>query len=329
MEGTRSANLPEGALIWDMVWPYEPSVGNSLAKLRTFQSAGYHFISLTMAGDNQNIAEAVQRLAGVRTEIAAESDWLVLVESIGDVDRAVAEGKLAVGLHFEGTRCLERNLEMIEVYYALGVRHNLLAFNVANSCGSGCADKTDSGLTVFGRRVVTEMDRTGMLLDLSHVGHRTSLDAIEIAAGPVVFTHSNVASLAPGFRNLSDDQIDACGQTGGVIGISGASTYLGDEDCRSETVFRHIDYIAQRIGAEHVGLGLDVVFNADAVTAYARGRPDEWPVARDPSWPGFRYVQPGQVAEIAELMSSSGYSTADVRGVLGENFYRVCSEVWK
>lgn len=324
----RAAQLHAEALIWDMVYPLEPWAGNDLDALIRFKDHGYNVISLTIAGDDQNLSESFRRVAAARKAVLARADVFHLVQDLADVGIAHAAGKLAVGLHFEGTRCFERNLDVIEAFVRLGVRHTLLAFNAANSAGSGCAEKCDGGLTAFGRRIVAEMQRVGMLVDLSHVGRRTSLEAIEVSSRPVMFSHSNVNAIAPSFRNVTDEQIRACAATGGVIGISGSSTYLGDWDVKAETVFRHVDYIAQMVGHEHVALGLDVVIDAEKVTDWARTRPDEWPVVLDPEWPGFRYFQPEQLPHVVELMLAHGYSEDAVRAVLGRNHIRVCRAAW-
>jgi len=185
------------SLVWDMVWPLADFVGNDWGKLERFKAAGYGVISVTLAGDNHNVSQAMEMVAAARKHIFSKPERLLLITSIEDVRRARREGKLGVALHFEGTRCFERNLDLIEAFYALGIRHTLLAFNQTNSCGGGCAELSDGGLSRFGRSFVREMNRVGMLVDLSHVGRRTSLDAIEASAQPTVFTHSNCDALCP------------------------------------------------------------------------------------------------------------------------------------
>lgn len=323
-----AARIHRESLVWDMVWPLEPWCGNGWDKLSRFHAAGYNLISVTLAGDNHNIGEATQRVAAARAEVLSQPDELVLVESVADVLRAKTEGKLAVAFHFEGTRCFERNLDVVEIFYKLGVRHTLLAFNQANSAGGGCAEKTDGGLSNFGRQLVAEMERVGMLLDLSHTGRRTAMEALEIATRPAVFTHSNSDAVASHFRNLEDEQAMACAATGGLVGVSSSNEYLGVEQSNAEAIFRHIDYFVELLGPDHVGLGFDVVFDAVALSDWIRTRPDEWPGKDDPAWPGFTYGLPEDGPRVTEIMLQHGYDETSIRKILGENYVRICNEVW-
>ncbi len=324
----RADTLHREAVVWDMVWPLEPWAGNDFAALDQLIAAGRTLMSLSIAGDNHNISEAVQRVASARREVLSQPDKYVLVESVDDVCRAKTENKLAVAFHFEGWRCIERNLDMIETYYKLGVRHNLLAFNQSNSVGGGSAEQVDGGLTRHGRRVVAEMERVGMLVDLAHTGRVTSMQAIDMATKPLVFSHVGVNAIHQHWRNVTDEMIKACAQTGGLIGVAGSSMYLGDPACSSECCFRHIDYLVEMVGDEHVGLGTDVVHNLTPINDFLRARPEEWPDVLEPQWPGINTVRPHQVLELVELMLNHGYEENAVRNILGENYLRICSEVW-
>jgi membrane dipeptidase len=322
------ADATKSPIVWDNVWPLEPDVGNDYAGLKEHARAGVDVASITIAGDKHNISQAMLRTALARRAILSDDACFHLVETMQDVYAAKRAGKLAVVLHFEGTRCFEREIAVIEAFWKLGVRQTLLAFNSANSVGGGCTDLEDGGLTRYGRRVVAEMQRVGMLVDLSHTGYRTSLDAMELSTKPCVFSHSNVFSLRSHPRNIKDAQIRACAATGGLVGISGASDYLGDDTCSTEALFRHVDYIAALVGPKYVGLGLDIVNDSVALNQYVRSRLEEWPFAADPDWAGFRYAKPGQIHELAALLLVRGYARDDVNGILGGNYERVCSAAW-
>lgn len=319
------------AFIWDNVWPVDlkggVEIGNDWSRLERFRRAGYGAIGITLAGDNQNLSQAVELVGWARTQVRERADS-ILVDKVQDIEDARRENKLAVMFQFEGTRCFERNLDMVELFYALGVRQTLLAFNNTNSAGGGCADTNDGGLTAYGAQLVREMQRVGMLVDLSHTGGRTSLDALAMASKPMIFSHSNCHALYDSFRNVTDEQIKACAATGGLVGVSGASAYLGDDRCSTASLFRHLDHIVQLVGPEHAGIGLDVVFDADALNKYVRARPSEWPMVRDPSFSGFRYVQPEQLSELTELMAAHGYGEAAIRQILGGNYLRICKLAW-
>jgi len=320
--------LYAASLVWDMVWPLADFAGNDWPKLERFRAAGYSVISVTLAGDNHNASQALEMVAAARRHVQSHAD-LRLITSVADARLAKRDGELGVALHFEGTRCFERNLDLIEAFYALGVRHTLLAFNQTNSCGGGCAEASDGGLSRYGRSLIREMNRVGMLLDLSHTGRLTSLQALDATSVPAVFSHSNCDALVPHFRNVTDEQIRACARTGGLVGVSGSSAYLGDHAVSTDTLFRHLDHVVQLAGPQHAGLGLDIVFDAERLSRWMRLRPDEWPGVEDPNWPGVRYAMPEQVVDLTAAMLAHGYTPDAVRGILGGNYERICTAVWR
>lgn len=329
----RARQLLKSSVVWDNVWPVDlpgnESVGNTWDQLERFAAAGITAVGLTLAGDNHNSGEALRLVGWARNELRARASSLMLVESVDDIVTAKRIGKLAVALQFEGTRCFERDLNLIDAFYALGVRQTLLAFNNANCTGGGCAERVDGGLTAYGRRFIQEAERVGMLIDLSHVGRQTSLDAFARAQRPMVISHSNANAVHASFRNVDDVQAAACADTGGLVAISGSSEYLGDIQCRTETLFRHLDHYVQLLGASHVGIGLDIVFKPEPLSRWARSRPEEWPMTQDPAWPGFNYAMPEQVLELIGLMLAHGYPEPAIEDILGRNYLRVCSEVWR
>src|SRR5690606_16000592 len=161
---------------------------------------------------------------------------------------------LAIVFHFQGTNPFGRDLGMVEVFYRLGIRHALMAYNQKNAVGDGCHERTDGGLTRFGLALVREMNRVGMLVDCSHSGYRTTMDASE---APVTCSPPNARALADPQRTSRDDQAKACAATGGVIGVNGIGIFLGGNEVSADALFRHIDYFVQLVGPQHVGLGLD------------------------------------------------------------------------
>lgn len=325
---TSPKELIKNSFVCDAVWPIRPQYDNTYESLDRFKGAGFDLVSVTLAGDKHNISEAVQMVAAHRRQVLARPDKFVLFETVADIARARSESKLCLMFHFEGSRLYEKNLDMIEVYFKLGVRFNLLAFNNHNSAGGGAVEDNDPGLTAYGRRVVREMDRVGMLLDLSHTGRRTTMEAMQLYTRPPVFTHQGADAVFAHPRNLTDEQMKACAARGGVCGVSGANMYLGDDDCTTEGYFRHLDYMVSLIGPEHVGLGMDILFNCKELDNFFRARPDEWPFAQDPNWPGAKTVVPEQLLALVEMMQAHGYDDASIKSILGGNFYRVFASIW-
>lgn len=145
----------------------------------------------------------------------------------------------------------------------------LLAYKRNDRVGGGCQDD-DRGLTPFGRDVVREIGRLGTLFRLSRTGHRTTCDVLAMAQKPVIFSHSNPSAVRPHPRNIPDELIRACAETGGVVGVSGVGAFLGDTDSRSEPFARHIDHVVQLGGPKHVSIALDHVFDDELNAGLAR-----------------------------------------------------------
>jgi membrane dipeptidase len=322
----QARSLLGDALVWDMVFVYEPELGNDSRLFPRYRQAGVDFISCHPAGDNHNTTEAIKRVARFRHQVMADPD-AVLVENADDILRAKAAGKLAVGLHLEGFRPLERDLNLIELFHKLGVRFVHPIFNQLNSIGGGSAERYDVGLSRYGIKVVQEMSRVGILVDAAHAGYQTSLDMLEYSERPVIFSHLGCHSLREHYRNVRDDQIRLCAERGGMVGITSAGFYLGDTS--TETYFRHVNHVAELVGPEHVGLGLDYMIDTASLQAFIEARPEEWPGIEDGLWEPMAFFMPEQIGELVELLLQRGYSEANVRGILGENWLRVCREVWR
>ena len=327
--GETARALYDEALVWDMTLLWVEGYADEDITLPRFRAAGVDLISLTVNDFPGSVGGTVRQIAKVKATVAARAEDLVLITSADDVRRAKAAGKLALTLNLQETNPLERSLEMVQVFYDLGVRHMLLAYNQKNYVGDGCAEATDAGLSRFGRRAVQEMNRVGMLVDGTHSGYRTTMEAIEISERPFIFSHCCARGVAPHYRNIKDDQIKACAATGGVIGINGVGGFLIDKQAHTGSMFRHVDHVVQLVGARHVGIGLDYVKDPAACWVTARNAPEAWPQIDGKPHEDHETVQPEQLLELTDLMLGAGYAEDDVRGILGENFLRVAEAVWK
>jgi len=323
------AALCADALVWDChaCLPLHPGVG--VSALERHRRAGVDFVSVNVGMDFNPVADILQVIASFRADIARRADSFVQVDTLDDVFRAKREGKLAVAFDLEGSVMLGDNPEMVALFQRLGVRQIHLAYNRNNSVAGGCHDQ-DMALTALGREVVAAVNRAGLLMDCSHTGYRSSLDIMACSTRPVIYSHANPRALADHPRNIRDDQIDACAATGGVIGINGIGLFLGDPEVRADTLLRNIDYVAERVGVEHVGLGLDYM--------YRLGVNDSPPgLDRNHWWPrsagyaaglSLDIAPPERIPEIAAGLLERDYGLPAARAILGGNFLRVAAATW-
>lgn len=317
------------AFVWDAHAGIMPDASVDLDQLEVWRSAGVSYLSLNVGFDLMTWDQTITVLANFRRRLLSKPDAFKLAANVQDILDAKREGKLAITFDIEGVEALNGRIEMIEMFYALGVRQMLIAYNRNNSGGGGCHD-VDPDLTVFGRQVVKEMNRVGMVVDLSHTGYRTSMSAMEVSEQPVVFSHSNPKSLTDHDRNIHDDQIRACARTGGVVGIVGLNRFLGDWRTDSERVCDHIEYIVDLVGPRHVGIGLDYAFEtgSDGFDEIIARNPQFWPATAYPDGVT-RYAHPQQIGEIADILLRRNHKAGDVDAILGGNFMRIAAEVWK
>jgi membrane dipeptidase len=317
------------SLVWDDHCGFSPGPDDALDPLLSpWRDAGVGYLSINVYFDPQPWTIAQQTLTSLRARLPSEAPYCRVVSSPEEIDEARADGKLAITFDIEGMNALDGCVEMVERYYELGVRHMLFAYNRNNLAGSGCHDE-DSGLTDFGRRVIDEMNRVGMVVDCSHTGFATTMAAMERSSQPVIFSHSNPRALADHGRNITDEQIRACAATGGVVGVNGVNLFLGEEDATPATVARHAAYVAELTGPEHVGISLDYASVQEAaVGTLVKDASYYWPA-------GSGYDRPTacldvrRLPEVADALADAGFDAEGIGAVLGGNFRRVAEQVWR
>ncbi len=324
--GERARKLYQEALVWDDHSGFDPACQPDLTNLQRWAKSGVNYLSVNVGYDVIDWRTTLANLAAFRAWLQQHPEDYTLIKTVDDIAQAKRAGKLAVAFDLEGMNALDGDVNMVNVYYALGVRQMLFAYNLNNLAGGGCHDR-DVGLTDFGRAVIREMNRVGMLVDCSHTAHRTTMEAMEYSEAPVIFSHSCAKAVWQHGRNITDDQIKACAKTGGVIGINGIGNFLGENDITSKTFVDHIAHVAELAGAEHVGIALDYAFDAENVDGLVENNSKYWPKEEyhGPS----DYLPPEQLPEIVETMVRRGFSDAEIKGILGGNFLRVAKAVWK
>jgi len=324
-----AAELHADALVWDMTLPIlTPGRPELKADLFTrFAGSGFDFATITLAIDGMDFGAAARQIAEHRRFVRERSETCVLVESVEKVLRAREAGKLAVGFHFQGTAPFEDNLGWVDVSYKLGVRHALMAYNEKNRVGCGCHVAEDTGLTDFGRELIREMNRVGMIVDCAHTGYRTTMETIEASQSPAVISHTNARALCDHPRCVWDDQIQACAAKGGVLGMTGLSGFLGEGGATPERLVDHIDHVANLVGPQHVGLGLDYVYDIETFSTFVARMPDRYPP--ESGYRDMRQIELEEAPRITEELLRRGYREREIRGILGENWLGVCRGIWK
>src|ERR1039458_227394 len=180
------------------------------------------------------------------TRLLATRDDLITVRRAADVELAKRTGKMGIFLHFQGTDPIEGDLDLVYMYKALGVGVMQLTYNVKNRVGDGCEERTDAGLSKFGVSLVRRLNEAKVIVDCSHTGHRTSLDAIEHSTAPVILSHANARAVHDNRRNVRDELIKAIANSGGIIGANGFPAFVAKGTRPSVQQFiAHIDHVAE------------------------------------------------------------------------------------
>lgn len=320
--------LLDDSFVWDNhgCMPLRPDDDSFLPQLDRYKAAGVNAVTLNVGFGEQGIEEHIRMLAHFRRWLDQHGNHYIFAETVADIERARLAGKLAVLFDIEGMNAVADQPSLVQLYYDLGVRWMLIAYNRHNRVGGGCQQDDDPGLSEFGRRVLDEMARVGMLACCSHTGHRTAMDVMAYSANPVLYSHSNARAVHDHPRNVSDEALKACAATGGVVGANGIGLFLGEGDL-VESFTRHVDYMVQLIGVEHVGLGLDYVFDMGELEDLTSD-PTTFPPELGYQG-GIQMVPPEAMEDIVGGLSRLGYSESDLRAILGGNLLRVAKQVWQ
>lgn len=261
------------------------------------------------------------------------ADLIMPVHNTADIQAAKAQGKTGIILGFQNTSAIEDDLDLLTTFHQLGVRVIQLTYMEANLVGQGCLERIDAGLTSFGLEVIEEMNRLGILIDLSHVGHRTTMEAIEASSRPVAFTHANPISLCNHPRNKPDEAIKAVAARGGVVGATIFPPFLprGNDSTLSDYI-DVVDYMVDMIGIDHLAVGTD----------FTMGQPVEWfnwiLTGKSHKGPALSLNHPlrnpagidspADFPNLTEALLDRGYSEIDTRKILGENMLGLLERVW-
>jgi membrane dipeptidase len=298
-------------------------------------AAGYDAANWTVGGHADSLQSALRKIATFYWLRDAVPDQVVLVQSAADLAVDAHAGKLRVLMGFQGAEPIGHDFHAVSIFHALGVRIIQLTYNDNNALGGGCVEKRDHGLTNFGAQVVREMNRLGMIVDLTHVGKLTTLDAMEVSSQPVIFSHSNATAVRSNPRNIDDEQLRALAANGGVVGIASFADFVGDTWQGQPTLSQfldHVDYVVNLIGVDHVGIGSDIMETTGAAgiwwNANTKRRFPEICGAMDEHMHGISgFERWEEFANVTDGLLTRGYSDDQVAQIIGGNFRRVFSEI--
>lgn len=268
-----------------------------------------------------------------------EDDRVGIVETTEDIRAFKRAGKVGFILGAQRPYFLEDDPGLVEVFQRLGVRFMQIAYSERSLLADGCFENTNVGLSHFGRDVIREMNRVGIQVDLSHVGERSTLEAIEISEKPCIFSHSNPKARADHPRNITDEQIKLCAAAGGVIGVSPYPPicWTGGAKAPSiDDVVDHLEYIVELTGIDHVSIGTDS-------EATPGGYPPELTLHHANSYPEIKakfaaahpnvkkndgFASMDEFPNLTAKLLDRGWSNEDIKKVLGENLMRAYKASW-
>lgn len=275
-------------------------------------------------------------------ELVRSEKRLVIAEVPADILAAKASGRKAIVLGAQDSSFIGNSLQRLDTFRRLGLRYMQLTYNERNLVGDGCAEPSDAGLSKFGQEVVKALPQAGIVMDVTHAGNRTALEALRLAGAPAIASHANPRALYDNPRNLTDDVIRAIADTGGVVGCTLPSPFNyagGDALPTLDDFAAAIEYVIDLVGEDHVAIGSDLVGTPGAYhpDLSARLRPDLYAISgtyygKFGIEPHVRKVQ-GITAMrdypvLTKLLLDRGHPTQTVQKILGGNLLRVYEACW-
>jgi membrane dipeptidase len=301
-------------------------------------------ISMTIAevgNGPDRFRAAMEAIASWDGMIAQYPDLLLKVESAADLAAARAPGRVGLIYNFQDTTPLEADPSKAAAFGTLGVKVIQLTYNKRNLAGDGCLEASNAGLSDFGREVIAEIEKANILLDLSHSGQRTVAEGIAAATRSPAITHSGCRALVDFPRNTYDAEMKALAQKGGVFGVYLMPFLRAKGQPGREDLIRHLEHAVNVCGEDHVGIGTDNPFTGYEINEETRKQQREF--YEDRAKRGI--AAPGEAADVMNLvegyndaarydrlaadLKARGWSSARVDKVLGDNFARLFTEVWK
>ena len=259
------------------------------------------------------------------------SDLIFLGKNFQDIDKANKENKTAIFFGFQNCSPIEDDLKLVEKVHQLGCRFMQLTYNNQSLLATGCYEKVDSGVTNFGREVIREMNRVGLVVDMSHSAEKSTLDAIELSEKPIAITHANPSFWHPAKRNKSSDLLKILSDSGGMLGLSLYPHHLKDNtNCTVDSFCRMVAKTAEIMDVKKIGIGSDLCLDhPDTVVEWMRngswsksknfgeGSKNKPGFPKQPDW----FLDARGFSNIEKGLKKVGFSDTETYGILGNNWY--------
>ncbi|GAB5469349.1 MAG: dipeptidase [Rhodospirillales bacterium] len=298
---------------------------------RQMREGGLDAVHVTIAY-HENFRETVANIERWNRWFESYPDLIFPGRSAEDVERARDSDRTAIFFGFQNPSPIEDDIGLVEIVHTLGVRFMQLSYNNQSLLATGCYESEDPGITRMGRQVIKEMNRVGLVVDMSHSADRSTLEAIEISERPIAITHANPHSWAPARRNKKDEVLLALAASGGMLGFSLYPHHLKDKSaCTQQSFCEMVARAADLMGSEHLGIGSDLCQDQpDSVVDwmragrwtkevdYGEGSPSDAGFPAMPSW--FRDNR--DFPNIEQGLATVGFDPTEIAGILGENWFR-------
>ena len=294
------------------------------------REAGLNAVHVTLVY-HEDYDEFLQRVKEWDRVFEENSDLIFLGKTFEDITKAQSDNKTAIFFGFQNCSPIEDDINLIEKVHEHGCRFMQLTYNNQSLLATGCYEKNDSGVTNFGREAIKEMNRVGIVIDMSHSAEKSTLDAIEISEKPIAITHANPSFWHQALRNKSDFLLKKLSQSGGILGLSLYSHHLKDgTNCKLENFCEMVAKTAEIMEVKNIGIGSDLCLNQpDSVvewmrngtwsksTNYGEGSKKKPGFPKQPDWfldaRGFDNLESG--------LKKVGFNKQEVEGILGNNWF--------
>ncbi len=280
---------------------------------------------------HEDYDELLERIGEWEKHFKENSDLIFHAKNYKDIEKAREQNKTAIFFGFQNCSPIEDNINLVEKVHELGCRFMQLTYNNQSLLATGCYEKIDSGVTNFGKQTIKEMNRVGIVIDMSHSAEKSTFDAIELSEKPIAITHANPLSWHNALRNKSDDLLKALAESGGMLGLSLYPHHLKDgTNCKLESFCEMTAKTAELIGVKNIGIGSDLCLDQpDEIVDwmrngtwtkkknYGEGSKNKAGFPKQPDWfsdaRGFENLEVG--------LKKIGFNKTDIEGILGNNWY--------